>query len=73
MDSFSHMDFAIEDELQWEDPFVDPYFEELLHREYPIKRPLLAKEQSIVVFLLAATGCGNTSAIYRVLSKKYGF
>ena len=74
MDSYSHMDFAIEDELHWEDPFVDPYFEEILHREYPIESPFFVPEEhSVVVFLLAATGCGNTSTIYRLLSKKYGF
>ena len=58
MDSFSHMDFAIEDELHWEDPIVDPNFE-------PNNR--------VFVFLLAATGCGKTSTIYRALSKQYGF
>ena len=59
MDSFSHMDFAIEDELHWEDPIVDPNFD--------------PDNRSIAVFVLAATGCGKSSTIYRALSKQYGF
>ena len=64
MDSFSHMDFAIEEKLQWEDPFVDPYFEP---KKYANNR------FSVLVFLLAATRCGKSSTIYRALSKQYGF